>query len=105
MVNVKQHTRKSKKGKATQVKTHNRSVNKTPKKPFKRSKTEFVDKIIEYESDEMSDSDTVKFFSELVKSGMVWKLQGHYGRVASAMINNGILDKKGNINKKLDWVK
>lgn len=55
-------------------------------------------KIIEYESDEMSDENAVKLFSELVKSGMVWTLQGHYGRTAKALMDSGVLDENGKIN-------
>jgi len=56
-----------------------------------------INDIIAYEQDELNDEDTIKLFSALIKSGDCWTLQGHYGRVASALIENGIIDKQGNI--------
>jgi len=65
---------------------------------WKGQKMAVVDKIIEYENGEMTTEDTVEFFSELVKSGMAWTLQGHYGRTASALIDNGVLNVAGDID-------
>ena len=48
-----------------------------------------VDKIIAYEQGEMSDEETINFFQELIDSGVVWQLQGHYGRTAHALIQAG----------------
>ena len=61
-----------------------------------------VDQIIEYEAGELSDKATLDLFSELVKNGMAWTLQGHYGRVASALIDVGYLDEDGNILKNIN---
>lgn len=58
-----------------------------------------VGQIMDYESGVMGVKETVEFFSELVKSGMAWTLQGHYGRTATSLIKTGLLDKKGNINQ------
>ena len=55
---------------------------------------EFIDKIIAYENDELSDEDTIELFQELVNSGLCWKLQGHYGRTAQYLINEGLIDPK-----------
>ena len=49
-----------------------------------------VDKIIRYENDEMSEEETISFFQELIDSGLCWKLQGHYGRVATTFIEEGV---------------
>ena len=54
-------------------------------------------KIIAYEGGEMSDKDMVEFFSELVKTGNAWTLQGHYGRTAMNLIENEVIDRQGNI--------
>jgi hypothetical protein len=37
----------------------------------------------------------------MVKSGTAWSLQGHYGRTASALIEDGWLNREGDILKEL----
>jgi polyhydroxyalkanoate synthesis regulator phasin len=61
------------------------------------SMSKIVNKIIAYESGELSAEETLELFSELVKSGQAWALQGHYGRIAQNYIDNGFLDRNGNI--------
>ncbi len=61
-----------------------------------KDKNDLVDKIIDYESGAMSSDDGVKFFQELINSGMAWELQGHYGRTANRLIESGICKKVGN---------
>lgn len=56
-----------------------------------------VNKIIAYESGELSDNDTLELFAELIKTGQAWTLQGSYGRMAQSLIANGFIDRKGNI--------
>jgi len=56
-----------------------------------------VDKIIAYESGELNAEKTLEFFSELIKTGQAWKLQGSYGRMAHQLIEAGYLDRQGNI--------
>ena len=48
-----------------------------------------VSDIIRYESGEMDEKEVIEFFQELVNTGMAWKLQGHYGRTAKALIDYG----------------
>lgn len=60
-----------------------------------------TDKIIDYESGMLSTEATLELFSELVKTGLVWTLQGHYGRNAATLIKNGYLDEQGNILKEI----
>lgn len=60
---------------------------------------DLTDKIIAYETGELNNDGIIELFSELVKNGQAKKLQGKYGRMASNLIENGILDKKGLI----DW--
>jgi hypothetical protein len=57
---------------------------------------DIVSKIVAYENGELSDKDTIALFQELVNNGMAWKLQGHYGRVATALINDGLVTGKDN---------
>jgi len=48
-----------------------------------------VDEIMKYEAGEMSDEQVVAFFQRLINSGLVWQLQGHYGRMATHLIDQG----------------
>ena len=59
-----------------------------------------VDKIIDYESGTLSDGEVLRLFSHLVKTGLAWQLQGHYGRTAHALIEAGALDRRGNITER-----
>ena len=56
---------------------------------------DLIDKIIAYESGELDNNETLNFFSTLIKSGLCYKLQGHYGRTAEAIIAEGYLDREG----------
>jgi hypothetical protein len=50
-----------------------------------------LDKIISYEQNELSFNETVTLFQELLDSGLVWDLQGHYGRMSEALIKDGYI--------------
>jgi hypothetical protein len=54
-------------------------------------------RLMAFENGELNNEETVELFSELVKSGMAWQLQGFYGRTAKSMIEQGYLDGEGNI--------
>jgi len=58
-----------------------------------------TDKIMSYEDGEMEPKEIVDLFAELVKSGMAWQLQGHYGRVADSLIKRGLIDRQGKVLK------
>lgn len=60
-------------------------------------KYDLVGKIIDYESGEMSDEDTVEFFQYLIDTGLAWTLQGHYGRTAVALIDAGVCHDRENV--------
>jgi hypothetical protein len=62
--------------------------------------TDLVDKVMRWESGKMTQSEAIEFFAELIQSGLCWQLQGCYGRWAMDLIENGIIDDKGNITKK-----
>lgn len=51
-----------------------------------------VNAIIAYENGELSDDDTVTLFQDLVDTGLAWTLQGHYGRMAAALIEAGVVN-------------
>lgn len=42
-----------------------------------------------YEDGDLGEDETVELFQDLIDSGLVWRLQGHYGRTASALIEDG----------------
>jgi len=50
-----------------------------------------VNKVISWESVELSEEETIEFFQELVDSGAVWKLQGCYGRTAMDLLEAGLI--------------
>jgi len=50
---------------------------------------ESLDKIIKYENGEMIEEDVITFFQELIDSGMVCFLQGHYQRMALNLVKAG----------------
>lgn len=45
--------------------------------------------IIAYENDQLDFEETVRFFQELINTGLCWQLQGHYGRTAQSLIMQG----------------
>ena len=49
-----------------------------------------LDSMIAYEEGELSDEETIDLFQELIDTGLVWKLQGNYGRVAGSLIDAGL---------------
>ena len=51
--------------------------------------SDMLDKIIAFEEGRLSDKETIDLFQEMVNSGLVWELQGGYGRVAMDMIDKG----------------
>jgi len=56
-----------------------------------------TDKIIAYECGEIDLAGILQLFAELIKSGMAWTLQGHYGRTAKALIDAEYISEDGQI--------
>jgi hypothetical protein len=48
-----------------------------------------VDKIVAFESGDLDFEGVIELFQELIDSGLVWQLQGSYGRTARALIDEG----------------
>ena len=66
-----------------------------------RQTKDFIDRMMEFESGMLNDAEIIEMFSDLIKSGASWSLQGHYGRFSSSLIEAGWLDKEGNRLKNL----
>lgn len=46
--------------------------------------------IVAYEGGELDDDEIIKGFQSLIDTGLAWQLQGHYGRTAMALIQQGL---------------
>lgn len=53
--------------------------------------------IIRFETEEMTDDEILDLFAELIKTGLVLGLQGSYGRIASSLIQAGLITKEGEL--------
>jgi len=69
----------------------------------KVNKDNLVNYIMDYESGDINAEDQINLFSYLIKTGQAWSLQGHYGRVATQMIDVGYIDEDGNITVDKDF--
>lgn len=52
---------------------------------------DFIDGIIAFESGDLDEDGIIALFQELVDSGVAWQLQGSYGRMAQALIEEGLV--------------
>jgi len=50
---------------------------------------ELLDFVMAYEGGELEAEEIVIGFQKLIDKGIVWKLQGHYGRAATGLIRAG----------------
>jgi len=60
-----------------------------------------LDYIMRYEAGELSDNQGLELFAHLIKNGLAWSLQGHYGRTARSLIDGGYISSKGKILKEV----
>lgn len=58
-----------------------------------------VTAIMRYEQGDATARETVELFADLVRTGLAWSLQGHYGRTAHGMIRDGIIRLDGTIDE------
>jgi len=54
-----------------------------------------VEQISEYEEGTLTDDEVIELFQELVNTGVVWSLQGSYGRMAIHLIEQGLISEGG----------
>ena len=52
--------------------------------------TDLNKKLRKYERGRMEEKEFFAFFQELIDTGMINQLQGHYGRVAQNLIEEGV---------------
>jgi len=50
-----------------------------------------IDQIIAYEQGELTEAEIIQLFQELLKTGLCWSLQGHYGRTVKALLEAGLI--------------
>jgi hypothetical protein len=53
-----------------------------------------IDTVLRYENGDLDDQETIEFFQQLVDTGLAWKLQGHYGRAATRLIEAGLIETR-----------
>jgi len=94
----KVHSESARGRKQPQKISHFKYGGKSITKPKKNY--DVVSAIIEYEGGSSTDNETLRLFSHLVKTGQAWTLQGHYGRTAKALMDDGYLNKDGSLTKK-----
>lgn len=54
-----------------------------------------IDFIIRFESGEVTEEEVVENFQNMIDSGVVWQLQGFYGRTAAGLIEAGLCTAPG----------
>lgn len=60
--------------------------------------SDLVDKLIQYEDGDMELEEIADLFQQLVDSGMINSLQGHYHRMAEALARDGWIKLKEKSN-------
>lgn len=58
-------------------------------KQNQNTKADIVDRIISFETGDLTLDEIVELFQELIDTGLAWTLQGSYGRIANNLIVRG----------------
>lgn len=53
---------------------------------------DYMSDLISYEEGYLDEEGQKRLFQHLVDTGLVWQLQGHYGRTAKQMIEEGLIN-------------
>ena len=53
-----------------------------------------IKNIMAFESGKLDEQQTIEFFQSMIDSGLVWQLQGSYGRTARSLIEAGLCISK-----------
>lgn len=61
------------------------------------NKFDVVGFVMDYEGGEITEQETIEGFQQLINNGMAWTLQGHYGRMATALIEAGYCTQKESV--------
>ena len=56
---------------------------------------DLIAKIVAYEDGRLTVKEVTDFFQELLTSGVVWELQGHYERTTLRLLADGSIYKDG----------
>lgn len=56
--------------------------------------SDVLDQLVAYECGELDDDATISFFQTIIDSGLVWQLQGSYGRTARRLIDDGYCQER-----------
>ena len=51
-----------------------------------------IDMLMAYEDGELDSEQTVELFQNLIDSGLIFNLQGHYMRAAKELVDAGLID-------------
>ena len=53
--------------------------------------------LLDFEEGQLDQERILPLFANLIKSGLAWHLQGHYGRSAMRLIEAGFLSPRGQV--------
>jgi hypothetical protein len=60
--------------------------------------TDLLEKLMRFEAGDMDEAETIDFFQDLVNTGMAWRLQGYYGRMAAHLIDQGLVSDRPTVH-------